>query len=181
LKHITPADRFFEVLKETVLDLQKEKKQRTKTEKRKCRKQLSVLQRKRKKIFEMREDETYSKDDFLERKREIEEEISEIKNSLEEGRNVDFDVKTPLDYSINFIRNLDQNWPELDPRLQRRFQNLIFPEGISYQKKFGFGTARMGYIYALNEQFDGQKSSIVPFLVTNWNQFIMELKEWQDL
>lgn len=63
------------------------------------------------------------------------------------------DIENTLEYAIKHITNLDQS--------HSRFQKMVFPEGISYDKKSGFGTAKLGLIYQLNRDFKNDKSSLV--------------------
>ncbi len=105
--------------------------------------------------------------------------------SLKESYLDNFDIESVLSYAIGLIRNLGEEWPHFPPHLWSRFQKLIFPEGISYQKNCGFGTAKLGVIFSLNEAFlrdrTHQKSSLVPLSRISWNQLIRELQEWQQL
>jgi hypothetical protein len=129
----------------------------------------------------MREEGSYTKEEFLERKQEVENEIMAAKISLDQRRIEFFDIEGALDYAIGFIRTLGIRWFALLPQIQPWFQKLVFPEGIPYIKDCGYGTAKLGYIYTLNQHFDGQKSSLVRLLRLNWNQLIQELKTWQEL
>ena len=185
LEKITPKDEFFKIFKETILDLWQEQRKNLGTEKLKYERQLALLQEKRKRIFEMREEGSYTKEEFLERKSNIEKEIFEVKISLRESQYENFDVESVLSYAISLIRNLSEEWSHFPPHLWSRFQKLIFPEGIPYQKNCGFGTAKLGVIFSLNKVFlsDGthQKSSLVPHSRFSWNQLIKELREWQQL
>jgi len=181
LRRITPKENFFEVFKETVLDLWQEKGKSFELEAQRYEKQLKMLQAKRKRIFEMREEGSYTKEEFLERKQEVENEIAMVKLSLSQSQIESFDIEGVLNYAINFIRNLGRQWLDLSPQLRSRFQKLVFPEGIFYKKGFGFWNQKLGCIYAINQHFNGQKSSLVPLLRFNWNQIMEELKEWQEL
>jgi len=58
---------------------------------------------------------------------------------------------------------------------------MVFPEGISYSKKEGFQTTRLGLIYELNRTFGTQKSLTVDLASARWNQIIIELKHWQEV
>jgi len=181
LRRITPKENFFEVFKETVLDLWQEKGKSFELEAQRYEKQLKMLQAKRKRIFEMREEGSYTKEEFLERKQEVESEIAMVKLSLSQSQIESFDIESVLNYAINFIRNLGRQWLDLSPQLRSRFQKLVFPEGIFYKKGFGFWNQKLGCIYAINQHFNGQKSSLVRLLRFNWNQIIQELKEWQEV
>lgn len=165
LENIIPKDDFFKIFKETVLDLWQEKGKTLKTEKLKYERKLSLLREKRKRIFEMREEGSYTKEEFLERKKSVEEEITELNLSLKESRFENIDIENVLTYAIEFILNLDKKWYNLSPDLLARFQKLIFPEGIPYFKNSGFGTTKLGVIFNLNQSFlsdkIAQKSQVV--------------------
>ena len=76
--------------------------------------------------------------------------------------NIDkLDVETSVVYATNFISDLPRTWIDLDVETKKRFQKLILPEGITYDRKLGFGTAKLGRIYEINRQLDGQKTNVV--------------------
>ena len=157
LKKITPKEKFLVAFKETVLDLWQEKGHGFELEAKKYEKQLITLEDKRKRIFEMREDGSYSMDEFRERKSEIENEIIATKISLSESRIEQFDIEGALAYATNFIGDLSRQWFDVSPRLRPRFQKLILPNGIPYQKDNGFGTTELGCIFKLNQDINKEK------------------------
>lgn len=161
LEKITPKEKFLAVFKESVLDLWREKSRGFELEAKKYERKLTMLQAKRKRIFEMREDSSYSKEEFQERKEEVENEIVATKISLSETKIEEFDIKGALTYATNFIKNLGRQWFDLSPQLRPRFQKLIFPEGIPYHRRKGFGTAKLGLIFEINRQFGAKKSEVV--------------------
>jgi DNA invertase Pin-like site-specific DNA recombinase len=185
LEKITPKDEFFKIFKETIIDLWHEQRKNLGTEKLKYERQLALLQEKRKRIFEMREEGSYTKEEFLERKINIEKEIFEAKISLNEFQYENFDVESVLTYAIGLIRNLAEEWSQFSPHLWSRFQKLIFPEGIPYYKNSEFGTAKLGVIFSLNKVFLGdktlRKSQVVVHSRFSWNQLIRELQYLQLL
>ena len=69
---------------------------------------------KKKRIYEMREDGSYTKDNFAERKEEIENEIAATKISLSEARIEQFDIEGALTYATSFIRDLGRQWFDLE-------------------------------------------------------------------
>lgn len=103
----------------------------------------------------------YSKEEFQERREEVESEIATTKISLSEARIEQFDIEGALTYAANFIKNLGRHWFDLSPELRPRFQKLLFPAGLPYDREKGFRTAKLGLIYELNSAFDGTKSSLV--------------------
>ena len=181
LEQITPKEKFLVMFKDTILNLWKEKGRNFELEAEKWSAQLRVLEGKKKRIYEMREDGSYIKEEFTERKEEIENEIAAVKISLSEARIEQFDIEGTLIYATSFIRNLGRQWFDLAPHLQPKFQKLIFPEGIPYRRNEGFGTAKLGYIYELNQRFKDDKSRLVDYARISWNYIIKELRAWQEL
>ena len=161
MERITPKDDFLKSFRETVLDLWKEEGRTFELEAGKWANQLGQLETKKKRIYEMREEGSYTKEEFLERKQEVENEIMAVKISLSEARIEQFDIEGALIYTTNFIRDLGRQWFDLSPQLRPRFQQLVFPEGIPYSRNEGFGTAKLGHIYELNRSFAGRKSHLV--------------------
>lgn len=180
LKEITPKKDFLDVFKAVVLGLWDRQDLDLKTEAQNYERQLAVLAEKRKRIFEMREEGSYTPEEFKERKEEIENQIMAIKISLDETRIDQFDIEGVLYYANTFIADLSRQWLDL-ANSQLRFQKMVFPEGISYTRNDGFGTARLGLIYELNSTFGIEKSPLVDYALTHWNQIITELKQWQAL
>jgi len=161
LEWITPKDQFLTFFKETVLNLWLKKGQIFEVESAKWAKRLELLEINKKHIYEMREDGSYTKDEFIERREEIENEITATKISLSESKIEQFDVESAITYATSFIRNLGRQWFDLPLHLQPRFQKLVFPDDLQYERGKGFGTAKLGCIYELNRVFNGQKSHLV--------------------
>lgn len=181
LKDITPKEKNLTLFKEVILDLWKQKGELFLQQAKKIEKQLLLLEAKRKRVFEMREDGSYSKEEFLERKEKVEDEVIEAKISLSETNIDEFDIKNTLTYTIGLIQDLKAQWFKLKPSSRHRFQKLIFPEGIPYAIKSGFRTTRLGLIYNLNQKNFTTKSHVVDYARISWNHIITELKAWQKL
>ena len=161
LHEIVPKESFLKGFTESVLDLWKEKGHCFEMEAEKYKKRLVALEEKRKRIFEMREDGSYAKEEFQERKEEVENEITAAKISLSETRIEQFDIEAALSYANQFIRNLDRQWFDLTAKSHNRFQKMVLPEGISYDRKNGFGTPKLGLIFEINRRFVFKKSPLV--------------------
>ncbi|NLE23896.1 MAG: recombinase family protein, partial [Clostridiaceae bacterium] len=180
LNGITPKKDFLELFEATVLSHWDEMISYFEAEAQKYTRYLNVLDGKRKRIFEMREEGSYTPDEFRERKEEIENTIMVTKISLDETRIEEFDIKGALSYTNNFISNLGRQWFDLSES-RSRFQKLVFPEGISYCRGEGFGTAPLGLIYELNRTCGTKKSVLVRHALISWNLIMEELRKWQDL
>jgi site-specific DNA recombinase len=179
LKHlegITPKEQFLVAFRETVLDLWEERRRELEAGAGQWNRSLAGLEQRRKRIFEMREDGSYSREEFQERREEVENQIAAANIALSECRIDQFDVEAVLAYASRFILDLPRQWFDLPAELRPRFQRLVFPEGIPYDRKTGFGTAKLGLIYELNRQSAAQKSYMVLLLGISWNQLLEELR-----
>jgi len=145
-------------------------------------KQLEELRARRQRIFEMREDGSYTKEAFQERLGDLDRQITQVKMSAEPTEEEDdFDAEDAVDAAIPFLRNPHRTWLDISPDLKPRFQKLAFPEGISYDRNRGFGTASLGLLYALNQQAHAQKSLAGSPAGFDWNQIVAQLKAFQEL
>lgn len=161
LKKITLKKKVLAVITESIMEVWREKGQGFRMEADRHKQKLADLETKKKRIYEMREDGSYTKDEFLQRKEEIENQIAVEKLSCNEAKIDQYDVEGLLAYSDRFADDLGRQWFDLPPQLCLRFQKLVFPEGISYKRGETFGTAKLGCIFELNEGFDGEKSPMV--------------------
>ena len=109
----------------------------------------------------MREDGSYTKEEFTERKDEVENEMAATRISVNEARIEQFDLEGTVIYATKFISDLGRQWFDLVPLLQPKFQKLVFPEGIPYTREKGFGTAKLGVIYELNQHFADKNYHLV--------------------
>ena len=151
LTKVTPREDWLAMFRASVVDYWKEQGVSFAQDVDTYERKLKMLDEKRKRIFDMREDGSYDKEEFQERKAEVENDILATKISLSEARIEQFDVEAAVTYATDFIRDLARQWVDLPHQLQPKFQNLIFPAGFTYDKKIGIGTPKLGYIYKLNQ------------------------------
>ena len=161
LAKVTPIESWLVMLKETTIDLWKEQGASFAKEAEVYDRKLKMFEEKRKRIFDMREDGSYTNEEFQERKAEIENDIIATKISLSEARIEQFDIETAVTYATDFIRDLARQWVDIPHQLQPKFQNLVFPAGFTYSKITGVGTPKVGYIYKLNQSTTNKNTSLV--------------------
>jgi len=140
LEKIAPKQKWFEVFKQTVLDVWEEKGRSFKLDADSYEDKLNAFLEKKKTIQDCIEDGTYSREDGRERLAEVENQITAMKISLR------------LTYATNFIKNLGRQWFDLPAQLRPRFQKLVFPAGLPYSAVSGYGTTKLGLIYEINRR-----------------------------
>ena len=89
-----------------------------------------------------------------------------------------FDLESALTFALQFIADLGQQWFELAGPVRLKFQKLLFPDGILYDRETGFGTARLGCIFSLYERWGGSNAHLVRLMDVSWNQIMDELQEF---
>lgn len=164
LKHlvsITPNKEFLEAFKETVIDEWKTQGSEFEFKAEQFKVHLDVLEKQRKRVYEMREEGIYTNKDFQERRDEIDGKIATTKISLSEARMEQFDIESAVNYAVEQISNLPRFWVELPPDLKAQFQKRVFPEGTLFVRGKGFRTTKLGFIYELNKRKRTSKSTVV--------------------
>ncbi len=161
LKSIQPRENFLQLFEESVMSEWKEKGQSFELDATKHEATIKILEERKKNIYKMREDGDYTTEEFKARKEEVENELVTAKISLSETHIEQFDIQAALAYAHNFMRSLDRQWFDASSDLRARFQKIVFPLGIPYDREEGFRTTKLGYIFELNQQFSAKNSSLV--------------------
>lgn len=65
-------------------------------------------------------------------------------------------------FATKFVFDTGRQWFDLKPEVRPRFQKLLFPTGILYSRNEGFRTTKLGLIYELIENSQGESSRLVP-------------------
>ncbi len=73
---------------------------------------------------------------------ELDQKITLLKSELTDNHERDLDVKALLSFAKNFINSLEYNWFDASPKIKRRLQKLIFPEGVHYNSS-GFSNTSL--------------------------------------
>ena len=107
----------------------------------------------------------YTKVQFNDRLAEVENKIMATTISLNETKIEQFDIEATVTYATKFISNLSRIWFDLSPELKPRFQKLVFPEGVFYDKETKFRTTKLGYIYELIQKIESEKPKLIPAVV----------------
>ncbi len=63
--------------------------------------------------------------------------------------------------AFQLLRDLPRAFATMDARQWTRFQQILFPKGISFDRDSGFGTAEVGLIYAISDVKSGGDSAVV--------------------
>ena len=179
LESITPNARYEKLLRSIVLDIWKKNYKSFDRDNEKLRRDIRKLEEERQKIFELHRSGAYSNEEFREQKAIVNRRITETHSMMRETLAEEFDMEEALDYCFAFVRNTAATWLRLEPKydLRLRFQKLIFEPNVEFDGR-KFGTTNLSTIYKLNQEYDGQESTLVALTGKSWNHILADLSQW---
>ena len=161
LGQVTPSEEFLRLFEASVIDVWKEKGHGHEEEAKAAEIQLENLKTRLKSIKDFLEDGTYSREDYRERKAEIDNQIIAAKVQLNETNIDRLDVEAAVSFATQFISDLGRQWFDTPLQLQIKFQKRVFPEGLTYHARSGFGTPKLGLVYQINQTCRDDKTHLV--------------------
>ena len=162
LSNITPKSDFLNLFEEIVVDVWKNKGALLEDATKRYEADIAELKQKKYDYVEMMRKEKISEDLGKEMIEKVDCEIAAKNISINECSIDKLDIEAAVIYATKFISDLPRTWNDLNIENKKRFQKLVLPEGITYDKKLGFGTAQLGLIYNINRQVNGDKNDLVP-------------------
>ncbi len=168
LQEIQLTPQFFAYFKEVLLDVWTSKKMRHEgTANINAHKQKSLEEQKRR-VHEAYEDGVYTREVFKERIAELENQIAVVRIVKSEANIDRYDLEGSVNHAERLMTALNELWVAFSPEYKKKFQQLIFPNGIAYDRKSGFGTPELGLIFKAKIRFDGQEIADKSALVDPW-------------
>jgi DNA invertase Pin-like site-specific DNA recombinase len=163
LKEINPTLEFASAFKAVCMDIYQENNREAKKQNQTVAQDITKLLAKKKTIYNNFEDGIYSKEDFLERKKEVEDTIYTVQSQVILSDSTEEDFEEALDYCMQFVISTPQTWLRLakQPEYRLRFQNFIIEGNLEYGSEKGFGTATLSPIYSVYQQYLAGDSSLV--------------------
>lgn len=160
LNDITPTGQYEKLFKRIVLDTWKKNYEKFHQESGKVRKDIDSLEQERLKIFDYHRSGKYTDDEFLEQKNIYNLKIEQKRRLLADQSVEEFNMEEALDYCFDFVRTTAKSWQEADYQSKLRLQKLICKEDIEFDG-VKFGTAKLSQVYALNQEYQNEKSNLV--------------------
>ncbi len=161
LQTVTPKQEFLDLFEAVVIDVWRNNASLLENTIKRQETEIQELKQRKMDYVEMIRKGTISEDFGKEMIERVDNEIAVKQLTMRENTIDKLDIEAAVAYATNFISDLPRTWMDLEIETKKRFQKLILPEGITYSKESGFGTAKLGLIYELNRKFDGQKSDLV--------------------
>ena len=125
------------------------------------KKKLSLLNKKQR-LLDLRIGGEISKEEFSRLKDELDNKITGVQISSNETKLDGYDMETAITYATKFMRNISRQWQDMDPKQKQRFQRLVLPKGIIFDRKTEtIGTAVLSPVFTLSQAYSGNGSDLV--------------------
>lgn len=170
--------RFFEV---AVLGVWRKKQDGRTADLLKFEKELKELQSKKDRILELMIRGTLDDETYKQKSQEIQNEII-VKRLQANETEMDLNkVEACLDWGKTVLSTAAKFWEASDLDLKQRFQQLVFPEGLTCEKGGLLGTAPISPIFKLLQDLSDDKSKMATLVNLNWNHILHELENFHKL
>ena len=180
LGSVTPKSEYLNLFKAVVINVWNQKRQELNGDALRHERRLKEIEQ-AKLDFIKGKGLLLSDQEFLAIKAQYDDEIAATRRSLEESRMEDSDLPSAVEFAIQAIQGLPQLWFNHELEQQQRFQKLVFPKGVTYEPKLGFGTAEIGLIYEVARQSEVSESRLVHLMIPSWNRLVRDLRIWEQL
>ena len=141
------------------------------------RSRLADLNARKRRVFEMREDGTYTPEQFLERHGAVAAEIALITAELSTAEFPPVSLDVAFEALDRFCRNLRSHWHDLPVPARVRFEQTLLPKGVAYERNRGIRTPELGPVFSLIRRAETTKSLTVDWRGDTLNQIADSLNE----
>lgn len=161
LAMITPNKQYLNDFWKTVLNVAERKYNEVNAEYIRYDKRFKELQQYKNNLVKKNINGILPDEDFKDELAKVKAEIEMAELAMHEAKIDVFQEEAVLEYSRQFIHDLPRQWFDLGIEGKRRFQKLLFPEGLPYLGNGKFGTAKLCVVFEINQEFQKGKTSLV--------------------
>ena len=161
LQTITPSEASMTLFKEIALDVWQTKQHEFNADAERHEQKLIELSAEMRELISMKTKLLITEEEFLAQKEPLNESIIVERIALNESRIEEWDMEAAVSYAVQFMRDLPRQWTDHTLENKQRFQQVVFPAGVIYDKNNGCRTSKIGYIYELLQESDARNFDLV--------------------
>ncbi len=161
LNIITPTEKALESFKENVLKVWKEEYSTAQQVNVSIEKQLKDLEKEKDSIYQLAKKGIIPDDIIQKDMAKVESRILGVRTQLNEVSIDENQLGTVIDTAIQFMKQPALAWKKATLDNKQRMQQMIFPEGLIYQRDVGFGTSTLALPFELARQSVSSNYSMV--------------------
>jgi hypothetical protein len=144
---ITPRPDLMKMFRETVESVWVERYREVDARLSKLQETVSDLRKRRTKLYQAHVDDRLPTDVFLELKAET----TEAECKLDSARMDEIKIDEVLEFCERVLCNVPMLWKECSLDQQQRLQQVLFPQGVLYHQKTGYGTQATCLFFSMLE------------------------------
>ncbi|MDD2785985.1 MAG: recombinase family protein [Patescibacteria group bacterium] len=162
LEKVAPTDVALTLFREIALDVWETNRKLLNADGERHEKRIAEIKVQIAELITMRGRGLITDEQLLEGKQPLEEAKIIAQLALNETRIEEWDIEAAISYATQFMRDLPRQWLDYSLENKQRFQQMVFPEGIIYEKEKVCRTQKLGLIYELLQGVDTPDSTMVP-------------------
>ena len=161
LQRLAPKKEEMAMFRATVIDYWQNKHEELNTDIATIDRNIQKVEEEKVKVVDLTKQGVFDADTAKEELNRIKEKVTLLKLSRNELQIEEFDVETSVNYCLYFMANAYKLWYEVKLSDKIKFQEMIFPNGVSYDYST-FGTTKTADIYELKQLISPENSTMVP-------------------
>ncbi len=181
LDELLPNNHAIDVFARAIRDTWHRKQEQLKKDRAREGKALRELEAQWQGLLAMKERNLLTDAEFIARKNRLNGQMVKLKDAQPAPQESLAELERYLAFVFEAISNAGEKWKDRPPERKRRFQKIVFPEGIAHAKESGLGTAKLSPIYKLFNDAGDSDAHLVHLVGARWNQIIPELKRFREL
>lgn len=127
-----------------------------------------------------RNPDIYTDEEFLEQKRDLDEQIRVLKSEQREVDDIEEHFDQVVDIAFSYLAEPVQSWEMLEIHKKVRFQRWMFPQGLPFDGQ-NFGTADIALLLEIFEAASEDVPHRVGAVRTNWKRICEEIRQLRDI
>ena len=180
LQKLAPKKEEMAMFRATVIDYWQNKHNELNTDIATIDRNIQKVEEEKVKVVDLTKQGIFDAETAKEELNRIKEKITVLKLSRNELQIEEFDVEACVNYCLYFMVNVAKLWYEIKLSDKIKFQEMVFPNGISYDYS-AFGTTKTADVYELKQLITTKNSTMVPLKGLNWNHIMRNIREFSEL
>jgi hypothetical protein len=161
LQRLSPKEEEMAVFRSSIIDYWQNKHNELNTDIATIDRNIEKVEEEKIKVVDLTKQGVFDADTAKEELNRIKEKVTLLRLSRNELQIEEFDVESSINYCLYFMANVYKLWNEVKLSDKIKFQEMIFPNGVSYDYST-FGTTKTADIYELKQLISPQNSTMVP-------------------
>jgi site-specific DNA recombinase len=181
LANIAPPSHYWATLRMSLVEALNERNGRISAKDESRQQRLAELTAKRSRLFEMREDGSYTKELFHERLSALEAELALVKTEAPDKRLALSEIDDAIGHAKRFCDSTLTHLLALPARTRAAFEHFVLPEGIVFDRASGVRTPILGPIFELGRVVRDLRSPYVNLQGPSLNSVLDHLEELGEI